>query len=84
MRAHDILPDHIDQTDIGGVTVRKGSVAAFLGNARTLADPSAGDEARAQAQAHIRELLPSLRALGLFEALEIRDKALRAWIESIE
>jgi len=84
MRAHDILPDHINQTDIGGVTVRKGSVAAFLGNARTLADPSAGDEARAQAQTHIRELLPALRALGLFEVLQIRDPALRAWIESTE
>ncbi|MEI2456700.1 hypothetical protein ABU614_02600 [Lysobacter firmicutimachus] len=82
MRPHDILPDGADTTVLGGATVRKGSVAAFLANARTLADPQADAAARAQAQRHIREVLPALRAIGLFETMQIRDPRLRAWVEA--
>jgi len=82
MRAHDILPDHLDEARIGGMAVRKGSVAAFLANARALSDPQTADAARAEAEQHIREALPALRAVGLFDVLEIRDARLRAWVES--
>ncbi|MGO1070096.1 hypothetical protein [Lysobacter sp. CA199] len=83
MRAQDMLPDHLDVAHIDGVAVRKGSVAAFLANARTLSNPHADDEARAQAEQHIRQALPALRAVGLFDVLEIRDPTLRGWIDSI-
>jgi hypothetical protein len=77
MRAEDILPDAQDQTQFGGMTVRKGTIAAFLANARQWRD---GDVAgRAQAEQDIIDALPSLRALGLFDVLEVRDPALRAW-----
>lgn len=78
MRAEDLLPDHLDHTRIDGVLVRKGSVGAFLANARVWSDGDA--DARAQAERHIAEALPALRALGLFEVLEIRDARLRAWV----
>ncbi|MGN7919519.1 MULTISPECIES: hypothetical protein [Lysobacter] len=78
MRAEDLLPDHLDHTRIDGVLVRKGSVGAFLANARVWSDGDA--DARAQAERHIAEALPALRALGLFEVLEIRDPGLRAWV----
>lgn len=80
MRAEDMLPDHLDHTRIDGVLVRKGSVGAFLANARVWSDGEADAEARAQAERHIVEALPALRALGLFEVLEIRDPGLRAWV----
>jgi hypothetical protein len=80
MRADQILPDHIDHGQFNGVTIRKGTVAAFLANARTWADARASADERAQAQAQIVEDLPALRALGLFDQLEIRDEALRAFI----
>lgn len=83
MRAHDILPDHLDEARIDGVAVRKGSVAAFLANAHTLTDPRTDNATRAEAEQHIREALPALRAVGLFEVLEIRDARLRAWVESL-
>ena len=82
MRAQDLLRDDIDQAKFGGVSVRKGSVGAFLANARTLTDPTATIEARAAAERDIIELLPALRALGLFEVLEIRDKDLRAFVDA--
>ncbi|MDM9558788.1 hypothetical protein [Bordetella petrii] len=81
MRAEDILPGRQDWTEIGGVAVRKGTVAAFLANARLWSDPSADAAARAAAERDIARALPSLRALGLFEVLEPRDPALREWLE---
>ncbi|BAV99648.1 hypothetical protein [Lysobacter enzymogenes] len=80
MRAQDVLPDHRNEVRIGEVVARKGSVAAFLANARVLADPAAPAQARAQAEHDTRELLPALRALGLFEVMELRDPQLRAWL----
>jgi len=82
MRAHDVLPDHRNEVRIGAVVARKGSVAAFLANARVLADPAAPAPARAQAERDTRELLPALRALGLFELLDVRDPQLRAWLDA--
>ena len=80
MRAQDVLPDDVNQSSFNGVTVRKGSVGAFLANARILADPAASTAERAAAERDIIKILPALRALGLFEVLEIRDKELRAFV----
>ena len=81
MRADQILPDALDHGQFRGVTVRKGTVAAFLANACMWADARAGADERAQAQEQIAEDLPALRALGLFEVLEIRDERLRAFVD---
>lgn len=81
MRAEDLLPDDINQGQFNGTTVRKGTVGAFLINARMLADPRASDEQRRQAGHDIVEALPALRALGLFEILQVRDAHLRALCE---
>ncbi|WP_186082589.1 hypothetical protein [Burkholderia gladioli] len=78
MRAEQLLPDEQNETKLAGVTVRKGTVGAFLANARVLGTPDASGAQRAD----ILAALPALRALGLFEVLEIRDPALRAWIEA--
>ncbi len=81
MRAQDVLPDHVNEVELGGVTVRKGSVGAFLANARVLQDPGASAEARKAAADDIGALAPALRALGLFDVLEVRDPQLRALVE---
>jgi hypothetical protein len=82
MRANDVLPDHADQGDFNGVTVRKGTIAAFLANATVWSDPASSSAQRETAQAHIAEAMPALRAVGLFEVLEVRDPALRDWLEA--
>ncbi|MBK5414340.1 hypothetical protein [Pseudomonas sp. TH31] len=81
MRAEDLLPDPLDQSQFNGTSVRKGTVGAFLINARTLADPGASDEQRRVAEQDIIEALPALRALGLFEILQVRDPHLRVLCE---
>lgn len=82
MRAHDILPDHLDEIRINGTVVRKGSVGAFLTNAAAFSDPTLTDAARQAVLDDIEAALPALRALGLFEVLEIRDPQLRAFVEA--
>lgn len=76
MRAEDVLPDHLDQGQFNGVTVRKGTVGAFLANARTWCDPTTPGEQRLQAEQDILQALPALQALGLFEVLQVRDAEL--------
>ena len=83
MRAEDILPDGVDHIEIAGVTARKGSVAAFLANARVFSDQTATPADHEQAQRHIIDLLPTLRALGLFDVLAIRDPALQAFVDQL-
>jgi hypothetical protein len=94
MRAQDVLPDGVDQIQFNGVSVRKGSVAAFLANAKVLADASATAEARTvssrgcrtsnkpAAQSDITEAMPALCAAGLFEVLQPRDETVRAFVEA--
>jgi hypothetical protein len=83
MRAEDLLPDDVNQGQFNGVTVRKGSVGAFLVNARVLSDPAASAESRAAAERDILAALPALRAIGLFDVLQVRDERLRALVEKL-
>lgn len=82
MRAEQVLPDSINQTEIGGTTIRKGTVAAFLANARVWCDPAASEAAHAEAEADMVEAMSALHLLGLFDVLEIRDHALREWVDA--
>jgi hypothetical protein len=82
MRAEQVLPDHVNQFECNGTTIRKGSVAAFLANARVWTDGSASEQARAQAEADMVAGLPALRAIGFFDVLEIRDVSLRKWLDA--
>jgi hypothetical protein len=82
MKAEDLLPDSINQADIDGVVVRKGTVGAFLANARIWSDDGSPAQAREIAASDILDALPALRALRIFEVLEIRDAALRALVDA--
>ena len=82
MRAEQILPDDANHGQFAGVTIRKGTVAAFLADARTWTDAHAGADERAQARAQIEQDLPALRALGLFEVLQVRDERLRKIVDA--
>ena len=77
MQAQDVLPDGQDFVVRNGLTLRKGSVGAFLVNAQLLQDPNATLEARQAAERDLIALLPALEALGLFDVFELRSPALR-------
>lgn len=76
MKAEHILPDQQNTVELGGLTVRKGSVGAFLANARLLATDGSTPEQRTEALADLQALVPALAALGLFEHFALRDPAL--------
>ena len=78
MKAEDILPDRQDRIRLGGVEIRKGSVGAFIANARLLLEEELPAARRRQAE-DLRALLPAIRALGLLELFELRDARLRRW-----
>lgn len=80
MKPETLLPDHIDAVQANGVTVRKGSVGAFLASWRVLSDPSQSDASHAAAKADLIALVPALDALGLFDVFEARDPQLRELI----
>ena len=82
MRAEQVLPDSADRIEIDGATIRKGTVGAFLANARLWTDLQASEQARAEAEADMLDALPALRAIGLFDVLDIRDVALRDWLDA--
>ncbi|MBY4897189.1 hypothetical protein [Cupriavidus sp. AU9028] len=81
MRAEDVLPNDQDHVELDGITIRKGSVGAFLANARIWCNESAGAAERQAAERDILAALPALRALGLFDVLAVRDERLRALVE---
>jgi hypothetical protein len=82
MRAEELLPDQVNHTNLNGVTVRKGTVGAFLCNARVWCDHNSSAPTRLAAEQDIVDALPALRALGVFEVMEIRDAGLRTLIEA--
>lgn len=81
MQPQDILPDHQDHVQIDGISVRKGSVGAFLASVRVWQDPAGDAATRAAAEADLRALLPGLHALGLFQILGARDPVLQDLID---
>lgn len=82
IRPEDVLPDAIDHTEIEGLAVRKGTVAAFLQNAMRWSDPGTDDGLREELSREMAGSLPSLRALGIFEVFEVRDARLRDFLSS--
>lgn len=82
MKAQDMLPEGQDFVVKDGLSMRKGSVAAFLANAHVLADATSSEEARRSARQDLLDLVPALDALGLFTVFELRSPELRALIES--
>lgn len=75
VRPEDVLPEGIDSTAINGLTVRKGSVAAFVANALRLGDLTEGTPEYAALVAQMRELAPALRTIGLLDVFRPRSPA---------
>jgi hypothetical protein len=81
-RPEDVLAGDADHADFDGISARKGTVAAFLRNARRWNEPEIAATERALLTEAIAEAVPALRALGLFDVLEVRDPALRTLIDA--
>jgi hypothetical protein len=74
----DVLPDGAEGTEFHGEYVRKGTIAAFIANARVLQSHPAGTPEHEAATTQLRALKPALTAVGLFDVVTIRDPAVAA------
>lgn len=81
MKAEELLPDHVNTGEFNGITVRKGTIGAFLINVKTVEKPDMTDAQREQLFEEMRQAVPALQALGLLDVFEARDPALRSFIE---
>ncbi len=68
-----MLPDDADDASFAGVTARKGTVAAFVANAKLLDDLPAGSPEREAVLAQLRALAPVLRAVGVLDVFTPRS-----------
>lgn len=82
MKPQDILPDNINTTEIGGLQIRKGSVAAFMANLAIIEQPSDYDSYQTAVQ-DITELVPVMEALGVFTHFKLRTEKAISLISDI-
>ena len=76
VRPEDLLPDDQNSAEINGTVVRKGTVAAFLANARTLGALPPGSPDREPIIEQLRGSAQVLREIGLFDVFELRSREL--------
>ena len=74
----DVLPDGDETAQLDGREVRKGTVAAFVANARALERMPPDDPARPATVVSLRELLPGLRAVGVLDVFVPRSRVVAA------
>lgn len=84
MRAEDILPDNMQEREFRGLTVRKGTIAAFIANAKTILNPTASEAELATATEDLVASVSSLRAIGVFDVFAIRDPRVQALVDASE
>ena len=79
-RPEDVLPDAQDRAEFDGVNVRKGTIAAFIQNAKLWLDPTGDVAQKKELAQELVRMTPALRALGVLDIFEPRDATLRQLI----
>lgn len=82
VRPEDVLADGQDSTEINGVVVRKGTIGAFLANARALSAMPTDSPRREPLIKELRDSARTLEAIGLFDIFEFRSPELAELINA--
>lgn len=61
--------------------VSKSPLETFVVCAHQMLDPATPEAVRRAMEPRLLAQLPALRALGVFELFELRDPAIKAWID---
>ena len=83
VKPQDVLADGQECAEFDGVSVRKGSVAAFIGNVRALAEAEPSTPQWDEIVSQLRELKPALGRIGVLDVFEIRDPELRELVDGL-
>lgn len=84
MRPEDMLEDEQDARIINGIQIRKGTLGAFIANARKLDAYPVYSTERAEILGQLRAFAPAVRALGLLEVFEPRSEVLQQIFAEME
>lgn len=74
MRPEDLFPSGPDSMNVNGTDVRKGSIASFIYNALSLETLDPSSEAYEQALSDLRDMIPVLRAIRVFDVFSLRSE----------
>lgn len=80
IRPEDVLAEGVEVTTVDGLDVRKGTVAAFVANAKKLALLEPDDVSREPLERQLRALAPALRAVGLLDVFAPRSADISALV----
>lgn len=73
VRPEDILPDDADTASFAGNSARKGTIAAFVANAKLLDELAHGSPEREAVLTQLRLLAPGVRGVGLLDVFTPRS-----------
>jgi hypothetical protein len=76
VRPEDVLPDEVDVGTMNGVSVRKGTIGAFVANVKLLDALDPTDPGYQEVVDQLRALVPAVRAVGVFDVLAPRSPVL--------
>jgi hypothetical protein len=71
----------MSMTAVRMATAESAPLEAFVACAHQMLDPNTPEAARRALEPRLVALLPTLRALGVFELFEVRHPALREWLQ---
>ncbi len=74
VKQEDILSDSENTTNLNGLTIRKGSIAAFLKNIDILENPKTTEQQMAKVIDAIKELVPAVVAAGLHKHAVFKNR----------
>jgi hypothetical protein len=80
VRPEDVLADDVNSATLNGTEVRKGSVAAFIANAKILESLALTEPLYSEVEAQLRALVPAVRAVGVLDVFAPRTAAIAALI----
>jgi hypothetical protein len=80
VRPEDVLSDEENTGMMGGLEVRKGSVAAFIANVRILESLAPTDPGYPEVEAQLRALAPAVRAVGVLDVFAPRSATIAALV----
>jgi hypothetical protein len=83
VRPEDVLADDVNSATLNGTEVRKGSVAAFIANAKILESLALTEPLCSEVEAQLRALVPAVRAVGVLDVFAPRTAAIAALIGEV-
>jgi hypothetical protein len=83
VKASDILPGDVNSIEKNGKLLRKGSVAAFIANAKAIDAEGTPPEVRRACEADLRDLVPVLVEVGVFEVFAVRSSRVQAIMDEV-